>query len=135
MLVQDVMIDDVHCIAPDASIAEAAQMMADLDIGALPVEAEGRRVAGIITRGDILIRVVAQGRDPQTTRVADAMSADLFTCTPEDPVEDAIRAMEEHQVRRMPVLDGEGRMVGLVTLADLRGASQDGRAGVVAAPG
>jgi CBS domain-containing protein len=135
MLVQDVMVDDVHCIAPDASIAEAAQMMADLDIGALPVEGEGRRVAGLITRGDILIRVVARGRDPQATRVAEAMSSDLFTCTPEDPVEDVIRAMEEHQVRRMPVLDGEGRMVGLVTLADLRGPARDRRAGAIAAPG
>jgi CBS domain-containing protein len=135
MLVQDVMIDDVHCIAADASIAEAAQMMADLDLGALPVEAEGRRVAGIITRGDILIRVVARGRDPQTTRVADAMSAELFTCSPEDPVDSAIAVMEEHQVRRLPVLDGEGRMVGLVTLAELRASSRGERAGVVAAPG
>jgi CBS domain-containing protein len=115
MRVSEVMANDVTVVTPGATIDAAAQMMADLDIDALPVgETEGA-LAGIITSRDILLRVVAPRRDPRTTRVAEAMTADVFSCAPEDSAEDAQRKMERHQVRRMPVVDGDGRIVGLVT--------------------
>ena len=115
MRVSEVMASDVTVVAPGTTIDAAAQMMADLDIDALPVgETEGA-LAGIITSRDILLRVVAPRRDPRTTRVAEAMTADVFSCAPEDSAEDALREMERHQVRRMPVVDGDGRIVGLVT--------------------
>jgi CBS domain-containing protein len=119
MLVHQVMVRDVQVIAPDAGVDEAARMMADLDIGALPVS-EGGALRGILTDRDVLIRVVAQCRDPRRTPVADVMSSTLFTCDPADTVDDAALAMERHQVRRMPVVDAEGRMIGLVTLSDLQ---------------
>ena len=119
MLVHHVMVRDVQVIEPDAMTDEAARMMADLDIGALPV-VERDALRGIITDRDVLIRVVAQCRDPRETRVADVMSSTLFTCDPVDTVDAAIVAMERHQVRRMPVVDSEGRLIGVVTLGDLQ---------------
>ena len=119
MLVHHVMVRDVQVIEPDAMTDEAARMMADLDIGALPV-VERDALRGIITDRDVLIRVVAQCRDPRETRVADVMSSTLFTCDPADTVDAAIVAMERHQVRRMPVVDSEGRLIGVVTLGDLQ---------------
>lgn len=115
MRVSEAMASDVTVVAPGATIDAAAQIMADLDIDALPVgETEGA-LAGIITSRDILLRVVAPRRDPRTTRVAEVMSANVFTCAAEDEAEDVLREMERRQVRRMPVLDGDGRIVGLVT--------------------
>lgn len=118
MLVHQVMVRDLQVIEGDAMTDEAARMMADLDIGALPV-VERDALRGIVTDRDVLIRVVAQGRDPRDTRVADIMSSTLFTCDPADTIEAAVAAMERHQVRRMPVVDSEGRLIGLVTLGDL----------------
>jgi CBS domain-containing protein len=115
MRVSEVMASDVTVVAPGATIDAAAQIMADLDIDALPVgETEGA-LAGVITSRDILLRVVAPRRDPRTTRVAEVMSANVFSCAAEDEAEDVLREMERRQVRRMPVLDGDGRIVGLVT--------------------
>jgi CBS domain-containing protein len=115
MRVSKVMVTDVTVVTPGATIDAAAQMMADLDIDALPVgESEGA-LAGIITSRDILLRVVAPRRDPRSTRVAEAMTATVFSCAPDDDVADVLRKMERHQVQRMPVLDEDGRIVGLVT--------------------
>jgi len=115
MRVREVMASDVTVVAPGTTVDAAAQIMADLDIDALPVgETEGA-LAGIITGRDILLRVVAPRRDPRTTRVAEAMSTNPLCCAAEDDAEDVLREMERRQVRRMPVLDGDGRIVGLVT--------------------
>jgi CBS domain-containing protein len=122
MRVRDIMVRDVHVVAPDMPVDEAAQMMADLDLGALPVGEPGAKPLGILTDRDILIRVVALCRDPHSTRVGETMSSELFVCHPDDPVEVVLRQMQEHQVRRMPVLDAEDRMIGFVTLGDLRRA-------------
>jgi CBS domain-containing protein len=124
MRVSKVMASDVTVVTPGTTIDAAAQMMADLDIDALPVgEMEGA-VAGIITSRDILLRVVALRRDPRSTRVAEAMTTEVFTCAPDDDSEDVLRKMERHRVQRMPVLDGDGRIVGLVTRAVLEQESR-----------
>ena len=115
MRVSELMASDVTVIAPGAMIDAAAQMMADLDSDALPVGETDGPLAGIITSRDILLRVIAPRRDPRTTRVAEAMSTDLACCTPEDDAKDVLREMDRRQVQRMPVLDGAGRIVGLIT--------------------
>ena len=124
MRVSKVMASDVVVVAPGTTIDAAAQMMADLDLDALPVgESEGA-LAGIITGRDILLRVVAPRRDPRATRVADAMTATVFSCAADDDIADVLRKMERHQVQRMPVLDEDGRIVGLVTRAVLEQESR-----------
>lgn len=124
MRVSKVMASDVVVVAPGTTIDAAAQMMADLDLDALPVgESEGA-LAGIITGRDILLRVVAPRRDPRATRVAEAMTATVFSCAADDDIADVLRKMERHQVQRMPVLDEDGRIVGLVTRAVLEQESR-----------
>ncbi len=119
MLVREVMVTDVTVISPDTTIDAAAQLMADLDVGALPVGTEDAVPEGIITGRDILFRVVAPRRDPRSTRVGEVMSRDLLCCRAEDDVERVRREMERRQVRRMPVVDAERRMIGMVTENDL----------------
>jgi CBS domain-containing protein len=124
MRVSEVMASDVSVVAPGTTIDAAAQIMADLDVDGLPVGETEETLAGIITSRDILLRVVAPRRDPRTTRVAEAMSTNVFTCAPEDEAAVVLRDMERNQVRRMPVVDGNGRIVGLVTRAALEQAEQ-----------
>lgn len=123
MLVREVMVTDVTVISPDTTADAAAQIMADLDVDALPVGANDAVPEGIVTGRDILLRVVAPRRDPRATPVGDVMSRDLLCCRAEDDVAAVQREMERHQVRRMPVVDAEGRMIGMVTESDLARAT------------
>jgi len=118
MSVADIMIPEVHFLNPDDTVRAAARMMAELDTGALPVGGP-MDLKGILTDRDVLIRVVAQGRDPSATRVAEVMSADVATCRMSDAAESVLIEMERRQIRRMPVLDGDGRVVGMVGLRAL----------------
>lgn len=129
MLVREVMASDVPAVAVDTTVDAVAQIMADLDVGALPVGSEGGRPEGIITSGDILLRVVAPRRDPRVTPVGEVMSTRLFSCNDEDEVEEVLRVMERHQVRRMPVTDREGRLLGMVAFEDIRRAQSRQGAG------
>lgn len=122
MLVREVMASDVTMIAADTTIDAAAQIMADLDVGALPIGGEGGKPAGIITDRDILLRVVAPRLDPRVTPVREVMSARLFCCNDEADIEEVRREMERQQMRRMPVIDRAGRLVGIVTLGDIQRA-------------
>ena len=122
MMVRDAMVEDVTVVASDTTVDAAAQIMADLDVGALPVGRLGAPPEGIITDRDILLRVVAPRRDPRTTRIGDIMSTQLFCCHDEDDTEAVLREMARHQVRRMPVIDAEGRLTGIVTRDDLERA-------------
>jgi CBS domain-containing protein len=119
MRVSEVMVMDVTVISGDTTVDAAAQIMADFDVSALVVGDEQGAPEGIITDRDILLRVVAPRRDPRTTRVGEVMSGELFCCRAADDTELVRREMELHQVRRMPVLDAEGRMIGMVTDEDL----------------
>ena len=121
MRIRDVMASPVHLIDPGASLVLAARRMRDENIGSLPV-GEGDRLLGMITDRDIVVRCVADGGDCNGKTVRDAMSAGLLVCFDDQPVEEAARLMEEHQVRRLPVLDHRGqRLVGIVSLDDLTG--------------
>jgi CBS domain-containing protein len=116
--VEDVMTMGVETVAPDDTIQQAAMKMEELDVGPLPV-VEDDLVIGILTDRDIAIRAVAQGCDPTVTTVRDTMTPDLVCCFNDEDVEDAVHRMQQHEVRRLPVLDRENHLVGMVALADL----------------
>ena len=117
MKVSEAMTRDVRVANPDQSIREAAQMMVDLDAGALPVGAEDRLI-GMITDRDIAIRGVAKGRTPDTP-VRDVMTADVKYCFEDEEIENVARNMADIQVRRLPVVNREKRLVGIIAIADL----------------
>jgi CBS domain-containing protein len=117
MLISDVMTSDVHLASPDQTIREAARMMAECDCGALPVR-EDDRLVGMITDRDIAVRAVAAGKSPDT-RVRDIMSREVLYCYEEEELEDVVNNMADIQVRRLPVLDGKKRLVGIVSLCDI----------------
>jgi CBS domain-containing protein len=118
MEVADVMSSEVEFIAPDASVQQAAEMMGELDVGALPV-GHAADLQGVVTDRDLLYRVVAEGRDPAAMRVRDAMTAPARCCRPGDDIRAAMDLMASQNVRRLGVQDTSGRVVGWVTLADL----------------
>lgn len=124
MKVKGVMTTGVECIAPDASIQDAAQKMKSLDVGPLPV-CEKDRIVGFITDRDIVIRAICDGCDTTNTKVRDVMSSGVVYCFEDDDVEDAARMMQEKQIRRLVVLDRNKQLVGLVSLGDLAVETHD----------
>lgn len=119
----DVMTRKVQVISPDATIREAAQQMRGGDFGMLPV-GEDDRMIGAISDRDIAIRAIAEGKE-STTTVRDVMSDGIVWAYDTDSVEDAARLMSEHQVRRLPVVDKDKRLVGIVALGDFAVESRD----------
>ena len=118
MNVSDVMTYGVYTTSPDESVQVAAQTMADLDTGVLPI-GENDRLIGMLTDRDLSTRVVAEARDPATTLIRDVMSPDVHYCFEHDSVEQVAAKMSLWQVRRLPVLNDEQRVVGIVSLGDL----------------
>jgi CBS domain-containing protein len=118
MFVRDIMTRHAECTRPSASLQQAAERMQQLNVGSLPV-CENDRLVGMITDRDITVRSVAEGHDPEQDRVSDAMTAGVAYCFEDQDVEEAARLMNERQIRRLPVLNREKRMVGIVSLGDL----------------
>jgi CBS domain-containing protein len=116
--VLEAMTPDVVTVAPDASLTAAARLMRESDIGPLPV-CEGRRVIGMLTDRDITVRAIAEGRDPNQTRVAEVMTPEVVCCQDGDDVERAAQLMQSAQLRRLLVVDAEGRLAGIVSLGDI----------------
>ncbi|WP_445505250.1 CBS domain-containing protein [Microvirga sp. G4-2] len=117
MRVGEVMTRDVRVARPDQSIQEAARMMADVDAGIMPV-GEGDRLVGMITDRDITVRAVAEGKGPQT-QVREVMSPEVKYCFEDEDTDAVARNMAEIQVRRLPVVNRDKRLVGIVALGDL----------------
>jgi CBS domain-containing protein len=126
MQLSDIMTRKICDIPADANLTEAAQRMRSLDIGALPVR-DGNQLVGMITDRDIAIRAIAEGRDPQKTRVTEAMTPDVFFCFDDDDVQTAMQIMEERQIRRLLVVDRSSQSVGIVSLGDLAIRIEDDR--------
>ena len=116
--VKDVMIGDVLTIDASASIAEAAQRMRDGNVGVLPVVENGR-LRGILTDRDIVVRAVADGADPSTTTVGDCTTWDTVCARADSPVDEVMEVMAECQIGRLPVVDGDNCVIGIVTLSSL----------------
>jgi CBS domain-containing protein len=131
MKIQDIMTRDPACVTPAATVREAAQVMLREEVGIVPVvnNQTERQLVGVVTDRDIAIRCVAEGKDG-SCRVSDVMSAhDLATCSQNDDVDEVMQAMRTEKVRRIPIVDERGGLVGIVAQADIvRKANNDARA-------
>lgn len=116
--VSDIMTTDVQAIEPEKTLREAAELMQTLEVGALPVCVD-ERLLGMVTDRDITVRGLALGLDPDAACVSDVMSTDPHFCTGEQDAEEVMRMMGDKQIRRVPVIDVDRRLVGIVSLADL----------------
>jgi len=118
---KDVMTEDPVCCLPTDAVSKAAQLMKDEDVGSIPVieDEETMKLIGIVTDRDLALQVVAAERDASTTQVEDVMTYDVITCRATDDVQKAVDAMAQHQLRRMPVIDSDHRIVGIISQADV----------------
>jgi len=116
--IAEIMSTDVRTIQPQESLRRAAQCMQELDVGALPV-CDGERLLGMLTDRDITVRGIADGLNPDQACVSDIMSPEVEYCTVDQDAEDAKRLMGSKQLRRLPVVDKDRRLVGIVSLGDL----------------
>jgi CBS domain-containing protein len=118
MRISEIMTRDPELIDPNSSIRDAARRMKNEDIGALPI-GENDRLIGMVTDRDIAVRAVAEDRDPSSTTVRDVMSEKIYYCFEDDDIESAARCMAENRVRRLPILNRDKRLTGIVSLADI----------------
>jgi CBS domain-containing protein len=118
---KDVMTKDPAACQPADSITKVAGLMKQEDVGSVPVveSAESRRLTGIITDRDIVVKVIAANRAADSTMVRDAMTPNPASCRETDDVDQAVKLMKERQVRRMPIVDAEGRLTGIIAQADV----------------
>ena len=116
--VREVMTDRPRCVTMETPISEVAQLMESEDIGSLPV-LEGDQLAGMITDRDIVVRAIAQGKDPRGMPVREVASRELVTVYADDDLSNALKKMASQQVRRLPVVDEENRLVGVLAQADV----------------
>lgn len=126
--IRDAMTSNPSNVDMSSSIVEAAKLMKSEDVGSIPVT-EGDRLVGIVTDRDIAVRVVAEGKDVQTVTVGEIASKDLVTVDPQQDLDEALRLMAEHQVRRLPVVEEDGRLVGILAQADVAQHGDDTKTG------
>ena len=127
--IRDVMTSNPTTCEPTSTIVDCAKVMAREDVGPIPV-VEGDRLIGLVTDRDIVVRAIAEGRDIQQTKVGDIASKDLITVSPTDDLNRALDVMSKHQVRRVPVVDGD-RVVGIISQADVARAADEEQTGEV----
>lgn len=122
----DIMTRNPICCAPGDSVKRAAELMKAEDIGPLPVvDTESGRLVGIVTDRDLVLNVLAAGRDANTTKVQDAMTRDPVKSKEDEPLEEALEKMSTYQVRRLPVVDDHDRIIGIIAQADVATRIQD----------
>ena len=121
MNVREVMTADPACCTADTPLAEVAKMMVDCDCGAIPVvdSQDSKKPVGMITDRDITIRTVAEGKNPLDLTASDAMTVNVMTVNPETSLEECCNLMEEHQIRRVVVVDNKGACCGMIAQADI----------------
>jgi CBS domain-containing protein len=116
---RDIMSPECTCLGENDTILDAAKRLAELDVGAMPICGEDDRLKGMITDRDIVVKVLAEGKDPSSTRVGDlATQGEVVTIGADDSIDEALRTMTDHKVRRLPVIDGR-ECVGILSQADL----------------
>ena len=133
MTCKDVMTDNPECCVPSDAVSRAAEIMMYEDVGPVPVvrDRSSRTLVGLITDRDIAVKVVAAGMDPRLTNVGDVMSKDLVTCRVTDDYSNALHAMARHQVRRIPILNDDGSLAGIISQADIARQSSEKELGEV----
>ena len=121
MTCREVMTDNPVCCLPSDTVSQAARIMRREDVGPVPVvnDDQHKQLIGIVTDRDLALKVVAESRDPNHTMVSDVMTSTIIACRETDDASTAIKAMEEHQIRRIPVVDAEGKIVGIISQADV----------------
>jgi CBS domain-containing protein len=124
MKVREMMHKGVEWVSPDTTVAALAKRMQQFDIGAIPI-GENDRLIGMVTDRDIAIRGVADGKDPSKLTARDVMTNGIIYCQDDEDVDDAARIMESKQVRRLPVIDADKRMVGMISLGDVSHAGSE----------
>ena len=115
---RDIMTPDPECIGENDTVLEAAKRLADLDVGAMPICGDDNRLKGMLTDRDIVVKCIAEGGDPSSTKVSELAEGKPVTIGADDSVEEALRTMKEHGVRRLPVIDGHD-LIGIVSQADV----------------
>jgi CBS domain-containing protein len=128
--VREAMTTNPCTIDADKPAAYAARMMRDEDVGIAPI-VEGDRLVGVLTDRDIAVRVVAEGLDPDRVKVSEVASRDVVTLDPNQDLDEALRLLARHQVRRLPVVEEDGRVVGVVAQADVAREADERRTGEV----
>jgi CBS domain-containing protein len=124
MRVSEVMTTSVEVCSPDDTLQAVAERMAGLDVGVIPV-CESKKIVGMLTDRDIVVRAVAKGEDVKACKAGDVMTADVVFCGPDDSVSDAARLMAARQVRRLVVIDDQKQLCGIVALGDLALEGED----------
>ena len=121
MLCSEIMTRNPEYCLPSDPVVKAAQLMKSEDVGPIPIvdDKDGKKLAGIVTDRDLAIKVVAEARDPKTTPLKQVMTSDVVTCKEDDDLEKALKLMQEHQVRRIPVVDGGDHLLGIIAQADV----------------
>ena len=122
--VREVMTDSPRCITPETLVSEAARLMKSEDVGSLPI-LEGERLTGIVTDRDIVLQAVAEEKDPRGMPVREVASRDLVTVGQDEDLSEALKRMASHQIRRIPVVDEDDRLVGIVAQADVAREAKD----------
>jgi CBS domain-containing protein len=126
--ISELMSPNPCAIEADKPVAYAARMMKDEDVGLAPI-VQGDRLVGTLTDRDIVMRVVAEGKDPESTSVREVASTDLVTIDPQQDLGEALQLMARNQVRRLPVVEEDGRLVGVVAQADVAREAKDKQTG------
>jgi len=126
--IRDVMTTNPCAIDAGKPVSYAAEMMKKEDVGLAPI-VEGDRLVGTLTDRDIVTRVIADGRDPQSVTVREVASTDLVTIDPQQDIDEALSLMARHQIRRLPVVEEDGRLVGVVAQADVAREGKDKKTG------
>ena len=125
---RDVMTPDAKCIGENDSIADAARKLKELDVGSMPICGEDDRLKGMVTDRDIVVEVLAEGKDPNEVKAGELGGEELITIGADDSVTEALQTMKEHKIRRLPVIDGHD-LVGIVSIADLAANIEDEETG------
>jgi CBS domain-containing protein len=125
---REIMTSGAECIGEKETLVAAARKMRDLDIGSMPICGDDDRLKGMITDRDIVVRCVAEGKDPSEMRASELGQGKPITIGADDPVEEILRTMAQHKVRRLPVIDGQ-RLVGIVSQGDVAKNLPEGRVG------
>jgi CBS domain-containing protein len=128
--VKDAMTSNPCTIDSDKTVDYAAKMLKDENVGLAPI-VEGQRLVGTLTDRDIVVRVVAEGRDPKAVRVSEVASTNLITIDPQQDLDEALRLMASHQVRRLPVVEEDGRVVGVLAQADVAHEANEKKVGAM----
>jgi len=121
MKCSELMTKDPSCCLPTDTVFDAAQLMKSEDVGPIPIvnDKQTKKLAGIVTDRDLALKVVAEGLDPKQTKIEEVMTTGVQTCHPDDDVSNVLKLMEHHHVRRIPIVDDQDRLVGIIAQADI----------------